>query len=58
MVAAEMLFLLDQHDLQFGPLPRDGKRYQATGKAAADNGQIAFDRSRGCQGHVNGLASR
>lgn len=43
MVAAEMLFLFDQHDFQLGPHPRDRERNQPTGQTAADDCEIAFD---------------
>ena len=43
MIAAEMLFLFDQHDFEFGPHPRNRERNQPAGETAADYRQIAFD---------------
>lgn len=43
MVTTEMVFLFNQHDFQFRPHSRDGKRDQATGKTAADNRKVTFE---------------
>ena len=43
MVAAEMIFLFNQYDFQFGPHPRNGERDQTTSETAADYRQIAFN---------------
>ena len=56
MVAAEMIFLFDQHDLQFGPHPRKRERNQPTGKSAAYDCQIAFDIVAGRAVHRFALA--